>query len=209
MLRVLFLFLTVMCSIVFAQNKEKPNQNETPQAFKVEEFGNSTNGYMKALIDSFFGSLMNDSAAQGYIITYGSEREATRRERFLSNYMIMRDFDQSRIKLVNGGITKDIKTELWIVPAKAESPKLIPALQKFDEFGLIKNNEIKVRYENFLKKLTSENTLQGYIVNYGTFKAVVVRESQLKNNINRRCDYDCPRITLFWIVPEGAEPLTP
>jgi hypothetical protein len=210
-----------MCSIAFAQNEEKPNQNEPPKAFKVEEFGNSTNGYMKALIDSFFSDLMDDSTAQGYIITYGSERETTRREIFLRNYMMMRNFDVSKIKLINGGITKDINTELWIVPAKAELPKLNPVLRKFDELGQMSNSEIKVRFEKFLRKLITQNTSQGYIINYGTNRTITMREKQLRSNINWRCDYDCPRITfvrggsarrlktVFWIVPEGAEPPTP
>jgi len=221
MLKVLFLILVLMSFITFAQNEEKPNQNEPPKAFKVDELGNLPNGHMKALIDSFFSNLMNDSTALGYIITYGSEREGARRERFLRNYMTMRNFDQSKIKLVNGGITKDINTELWIVPAKAESPKLTPALRKFDEFGLVRNNEIKVRYEKFLNKLIAENRSQGYIMNYGTNKAIAARERQLRNSSNWRCGYDCSRITyvkggsarrlktVFWLVPEGAEPPTP
>jgi hypothetical protein len=176
---------------------------------------------MKALIDSFYIDLENDSTVRGYIIIYGSERAASHRELFLRNYLTMRNFDKSKIKLINGGITKEIKTELWIAPENAEPPKLIPALRKFDEFGLISNAEIKVRSERFLEKVIAENSSQGYIITYGTNRAIAARERQLRNSSSWRCDYDCARITfikggnskrlktIFWIVPEGVEPPKP
>jgi hypothetical protein len=221
MLKVLFLLLFLMNFAAFAQTQEKPKQDNLHKAYKSAEFGRITNGHIEALFDGFLAELANDKTAQGYIINYGSNREVVRRERHIRNQINFREIDAQRITFIQGGILNEIKTEFWIVSENAEPPKLIPALQKFDEFGLIHNGEIKIRSEKFLQKLIAENSSQGYIITYGTNRAIAARERQLRNSSSWRCGYDCARITfvkggdskqlktIFWLVPEGAEPPKP
>lgn len=211
MWRILFLILVLMSSVAFAQT-----QDNKPQASNFDEFGEMNNGEIKARTDSFFIELMNNPPAQGYVITYGSNRRVIGRERFLRNYIAMRRFDSQRITFVRGGFSKEIKTEFWNVPAGAESPKLVPSAKVFAEIGVTTNQKIKKLMEEFDNALRKEPTATAYIINYGKASDISRRERQIRNSINFR-RYDAVRIvivnggkskvlkTVFWIVPQGAE----
>lgn len=215
MWRILFLILVFMSSVVLAQT-----QDNKPQASNFDEFGEASNGDIKARLDSFFVELMNNPPAQGYVITYGPNRKVIGRERFLRNYIAMRRFDSQRITFVTGGFSKEIKTEFWNVPAGAESPKLVPAAKVFAEIGVATNQKIKKLMEEFDNALRKEPMATGYIINYGNASDIAKRERQIRNSINFR-RYDAVRIvivnggkskalkTVFWIVPQGAEPPIP
>ena len=95
-----------------------------------------------------------------------------------------------------------------------------PKAYIFAEVGKASNAEVKKQFDDFYKKLKNDNDSQGYIINYGTAKEIAKREKQIRDSIN--CfDDDLPRLTLvrggnkeklksvFWIVPNGAEPPTP
>lgn len=81
---------------------------------KIDEFGEVANGVIKARLDSFFVELQDHSNKKGYVIINGPAKTVLRRERFIRNYILMRRFDSSRIKLINDGFNDEIKTELWI-----------------------------------------------------------------------------------------------
>lgn len=85
-----------------------------PAANKIDEFGNIANGDLKARLDNFFVELQNRPNKQGSIFIVGPLRKVSRFERLIKNYITLRKFDSSRIKFINGGISKDVKTELWI-----------------------------------------------------------------------------------------------
>lgn len=123
MLKVLVLLLFVMNFAVFAQTQESPKQNDLHKAHISAEFGRITNEHIEALFDSFLAELANDKTAQGYIINYGSSREIARRERHIKSQITFREIDAKRITFIQGGISKEIKTEFWIVPEGAEPPK--------------------------------------------------------------------------------------
>lgn len=210
-----------MSLVAFAQTEEKPESNEKPKASKSVEFGIEPNGYVKAELDGFFVELMSDPTAQGHIITYGSNREIAGRERLIRNQISFRRFDSQRITFVTGGFSKEIKTELWIVAKGAEPPKIIPTAKIFAEIGMATNQKIKKLFEKFYNAPGNKPTATAYIINYGKVSDVIKREKQIRNSIDRRCDFDCPRLvivnggknkvlkTVFWIVPQGAEPPTP
>lgn len=217
----LFLALVVMNLVVSAQTKVESEQKEPSQASRFDEFGNIPNGHIKALIDGFFIELMNNSVARGYIINYGSDRDVSRREQFLKDYLMMRNFDASKITFVKGGVMKEIRTELWVVPQNAKPPKPIPTAKIFAEIGIATNQKIKKLMEEFSNSLQNEPTATGYIINYGKASDIRKRENQIRKSWNWRCGYDGCRIvivnggqskqlkTVFWLVSQGAEPPVP
>ena len=111
----------------------RPTASETggvivriPPSRLVDEFGNLQNDDVKARIDNFFIALGNEPNAQGYIINYGTDREITRREKLIKDYIAFRRYDASRITFVRGGANPKGEagpwTRLWIVPPGAVPP---------------------------------------------------------------------------------------
>jgi len=122
MLRVLFLILVLMSSIIFAQTVEKPKQNEMPKVSKTVEFGQVSNGNIRYLMDRFLAEIYDNATVQGYIISYGKTREVVRREKILRSHINFRVFDVSRITFVRGSNKKEFVTEFWFVPQGAKPP---------------------------------------------------------------------------------------
>lgn len=190
MFRVLFLLLIAMSSVAFAQTEEKP------QAVKIDEFERATNGYVKMKTDYFYTELNNNPSAQGYIINYGTAREIALRERQIRDAIRFRKFDSSRITVVNGGFRGVVKSEFWLVPAGAENPKIESSSRKFDEFGAATIGDVKARIDNLFIELGNNPDAKGYIVNYGTPKQVLARESEIKKSILFR-KFDISRVTFI------------
>ena len=123
MFRILFFMLVLMSSFAAAQIVDTPPVEPRPEAYKLEEFGKATNGYVKMIFDSFMTELNNNPSAQGYIINYGTAKEIRVREKQIRNAIAFRKYDTARITIVNGGNSGKLNTQLWIVPAGAENPK--------------------------------------------------------------------------------------
>lgn len=85
-----------------------------PTLNKIDEFGITTDGHMKALLDSFLVELQNHPNKKGYVVITGSAKAVSRREKFMRNYISLRRFDSSRIVFVNNGFNSELKSELWI-----------------------------------------------------------------------------------------------
>ena len=90
----------------------------------VDEFGNLPNDDIRGRLDAFFAELSNNPNNQGYIINYGTDRQIAARERLITNHINLRNFDRSRITLVNGGASADgePRTKLYRIPPGAENP---------------------------------------------------------------------------------------
>ncbi len=85
-----------------------------------------------------------------------------------------------------------------------------------DEFGPLKDDDVKARVDNFYIELNNDPTAQGFIINYGTPAEIKKRRAQLMKAINFR-KYDASRVTFvdsvtdggmntkFYLVPAGAE----
>jgi hypothetical protein len=96
-----------------------------------------------------------------------------------------------------------------------------PTLNKVDEFGAAKDDEVKPRVDNFYIQLANDPNAHGVIINYGTPAQIKARKAQIMKAINflkRPADrvtfVDGPDRgngieTVFWIVPQGAESPTP
>jgi len=93
-----------------------------------------------------------------------------------------------------------------------EKPKAV----KYSEFETATNGYVKMIMDGFYVELGNNPQAQGYIINYGTYREIAVREKQIRNAIDFR-KFDAGRITLvrggfwkttkseLWVVPPGAE----
>lgn len=90
----------------------------------VDEFGPLSNDDIRSRLDTFFAELANNPTNQGYIINYGTDRQIAARERLITNHIAFRNFDRSRITLVNGGASPDgePRTKLYRIPPGADNP---------------------------------------------------------------------------------------
>jgi hypothetical protein len=91
-----------------------------------------------------------------------------------------------------------------------------PKAVKFDEFETAANGFVKWRMDAFYVELSNNPASQGYIINYGTDREIMIREKQIRVSIQWR-KFDATRITFvrgglretvkteLWQVPPGAE----
>jgi hypothetical protein len=226
MIRILFLLLFLMSSVVFAQTEE------APKAVKFDEFETAANGYVKMKMDTFYAELNNNPASQGYIINYGTDREIAIRRNQISVSAAWRKFDGSRITIVDGGFRDGVKSELWMVPPGAENPQPSSNAAKFDEFGKIPDEELSVRLDYLFDSLRENPNSIGYILNSGSAKVAAARERRIRTYISNsklvlskvkfkkavsdnagrteiwiiKPDDKNESKTKIWIVPPGAKP---
>ena len=91
----------------------------------VDEFGKLSNDDVKARIENFYVTQLNNNpTAQGYIITYGTTKQIAAREKQIRDAIRFLRQDPSRVTFVQsvtdaGG---DVRTVLWLVPAGATPP---------------------------------------------------------------------------------------
>ncbi|MEP6787874.1 MAG: hypothetical protein ABJB40_05550 [Acidobacteriota bacterium] len=95
-------------------------------------------------------------------------------------------------------------------------PEKKPLAYKFAEFGPARAATVGEKMKAFDVAVNADQTAQGYIINYGSRKAVRTRRDFLMRGITFR-KYDATRITfvdgpferkirtVLWIVPAGAE----
>lgn len=86
-------------------------------------------------LDSFALELQNDPEAQGYVLAYGEaascKEESVARATAAIDYLSsVKGIEPSRIKAVDGGFREERVTELWIVPAGADTPEPSPTLSR-------------------------------------------------------------------------------
>lgn len=117
MLKILFLILFVMSSVVFAQAQEKK------EPYKFFEFEKISDSLLKEKFEQFYDELKKETVLQEYIFNYGLEKEIAKRERKFRNLIVFRDHTWSRLTFVQGGNSSKLKTIFWIVPEGAEPPK--------------------------------------------------------------------------------------
>jgi hypothetical protein len=93
-----------------------------PKVVPIDEFGPLSNDDVRQRLDAFFSDLQNNPGSTGYIINYGPARQVTARERLIRSHIAFRQFDASRIVIVNGGEEGEIRTRLFRVPQGATPP---------------------------------------------------------------------------------------
>ena len=115
MLRVLFLILCFFSVSAFAQTKEKP------QAYKFFEYEKISDTVLTQKLEDYYKQLAS-SNSQGYIINYGKDKDAEKREKQIRKSNDFRGADPPKITYVRGDNKSKPKTILWIVPAGALPP---------------------------------------------------------------------------------------
>ena len=121
------------------QNVPMPCNNRAYAVFEVgnvprliDEFGLMTNGEMRARMDQFLITLMNNPETKGYVHIYGNrtgnDRVTQARKNLLQNHVTLRKFDQSRIEIIDAGFDENILTKFWMVPEGVEPPKPNPSV---------------------------------------------------------------------------------
>jgi hypothetical protein len=96
-----------------------------PAPSLFDEYGPLPNGDLKARTQNLFVDIANNSGAQGYIISYGTNREILLREKQIRYVISSLNLDASRITLVRGGANprgKGVWTRVWLVPSGAANP---------------------------------------------------------------------------------------
>jgi hypothetical protein len=96
-----------------------------------------------------------------------------------------------------------------------------PTFRESDRFGVLPNDEVRARVENFYIELNNDPSATGYIIIYGTAREITRREKQIRDSIRFR-NLDPNRVTIvrggdrgtgvetvFYIVPSGVTPPVP
>ena len=191
----------------------------------VDEYMRVTEEEIQARLDSFFIQLGNDPTAQGYIINSGTNRDISRREAAIRQFIAARKFDAARITIVRNTSISEIHTQVWLVPAGAKLPEIgvttLRAAQSVDEYGAVNPGEMTARMDAFAASLNNDPEARGYIVFYRdrNLPGRAARQAQgmlsyLKfRNIDKRINvYDGgvrngPLTQMSIIQPAGALPL--
>ncbi len=99
-----------------------PAGAETPKiessSKKIIELGKANTEEIQRDVDAFFIELNNNPDLKGYIINYGSAKMISDRQKQIKSYIAQRKYDLSRITFLNGGLSKTIKTEMWVDSTK-------------------------------------------------------------------------------------------
>ncbi|MCY7345781.1 MAG: hypothetical protein LH614_06110 [Pyrinomonadaceae bacterium] len=94
-----------------------------------------------------------------------------------------------------------------------------PIPEEIDDFGVLPNDEVRGRLDNFFSRLQNNPSANGLIINYGKARDVAKRETLIRNHIAFR-NFDASRITIvrgegadlrtrLILVPAGATAPTP
>lgn len=102
-------------------------------AIKFDAWANLRFSDEKARLDNFAIQLINQEDATGHIIVYAGRKatvaEAQLRANRARDYLInVRKLDPQRLKAIDGGYREELTVELYITPAGAPPPLLMPTV---------------------------------------------------------------------------------
>lgn len=85
-----------------------------------------------ARLDNYFAELNNNPESIGYIVVYGGRinkyGELKERVKRIEAYIKIKNFDPSKIKIVQGGFREKFEFEMWRSPIENSYPPLSPTI---------------------------------------------------------------------------------
>jgi len=93
-----------------------------PEAYVAMEFGRIYKATAVEKINEFLAEQSNYPNYNAFIVNYGTSRQISLREKWITESVVFRTYDRSRVTLVNGG-KGPTRTVMWLVPPKAELPR--------------------------------------------------------------------------------------
>src|SRR5437867_10433945 len=83
-----------------------------------------------------------------------------------------------------------------LASAQADAKTESRAAFKFAEIGTANSTVVFASLRKYREELNKDPTAQGYVINYGTPRAIRIRRTLiLRSDLLRYCDFDCPRVT--------------
>lgn len=127
------LFLTaVLSTVIYSQHAHHSapelEVGESEKTKLIDEFGRLGHCDQTSRFDTFFQELSQNPASVGYVIVYQgtdvlpASYDSPGMERMFISHMYFRNFDSSRVVVINGGFRAEARTELWIVAPGGEEP---------------------------------------------------------------------------------------
>jgi hypothetical protein len=95
--------------------------NVKPSPILFDEFGKVKDNLLQKRLSALGDMLEQNAGAQAYFVNYGSAKDVEKRE---SSIRAMFGANASKTVFVNGGVEKDVRTRVWIVPPGAETSEL-------------------------------------------------------------------------------------
>ena len=104
-------------------------------AVKFDEWGKLRLSDEKARLDNFAIQLTNQDGLEGYIIVYAGRKATVAEAQLHANrardYVInVRKVDPQRVNAIDGGYHEEFTVQLWVLPAGATPPPVMPTLDQ-------------------------------------------------------------------------------
>lgn len=95
--------------------------NVKPSPMLFDEFGKVKNSLLQKRLTALGQTLEQNSGAKAYFVNYGSDQDIEKREASIRS---MFGANAARAVFVKGGVEKEVRTRVWIVPYGAETTGL-------------------------------------------------------------------------------------
>jgi hypothetical protein len=92
-----------------------------PSPILFDEFGKVKDNLLQKRLSALGDTLEQNAGAQAYFVNYGSAKDVEKREASIRS---MFGANASKAVFVNGGVEKDVRTRVWVVPPGAETSEL-------------------------------------------------------------------------------------
>lgn len=95
------------------------NPKPTTYSKKVEEVWAATDGDVRRTLE-IFAEKLSETKTSGYLVNYGTKQQKLKRIKQINKAFGYITIKELRILIVDGGYSKHLRTEFWIVPPKSE-----------------------------------------------------------------------------------------
>ncbi len=97
-----------------------------------DSFGRLPNGDIRSRLDAFAQDISKHPGFHGYFYNYGDrvdgDRQMAARRRLFASHYQARNFDKSRVTIVDAGYREEIHTDVWLVPPGVKPPDATPTV---------------------------------------------------------------------------------